>query len=659
MSTNPMNNLYAKDLLSMAESEIWAMPDETFILVFDDGEIITNTRRTIYSWYHWDVIRKYPKTPLRTHHHMGRAPLSDKTSLDILSNLSEDVFYAYGETYDREELWKLIYEIQNNIYNVFTVKIAAYQTTSSILDYLEIYDHPEVKEANDNLKPTQASLDITYTKIAHAVQRSPELRLNPVARACRAGLVKQDQVNQIVGPRGFMTDADSNVFADEPLMTGYLEGVTSAYGTLIESRSAVKALIFTKNPLQVVEYFNRKMQLGSSYVKDLIPGDCGSNEYVQVYLDAGMLKGFEGKWFLNESTGRLEVITLGRRDLQHKIVKMRSPTKCNYRGAAGVCFKCMGLLSYQIPRKTNLGHVSSSEMCQEGSQLVLSVKHYDGSSVVMELSLTDHDRLFIYEGPDPGTIYLTDKLKPGKPYLILDTIERPPVIGASGLASIKPTTSITDLSIQSITKFKDIQIGFTNDKGETIESYVSVSQGSRLGSLTHEFLEYVQTQGFSILDDGSYRVDLGHWNYEKPVLALPMKHRNMLDYMADIEVFLRSPQDTGRDSRTPIGTMKLIDYDSIDKALVDLYELVSSKLSVNVAHLEVLMLAMMRCATDPDNYNIPNNDEPAMFERHRRLLEMRSLGIEMAYERQPSVVENVDSFLVRDRPTSILDAMIL
>lgn len=653
-----MNSHYARDLLNMDESEIWQLPDETFILVFDDGEIVTNTRRTIYSWYHWGIVREQD-VPLKVWHHMGNGALTDKTSLDMLSHIAEDVHMTYGDgNYDREHVWKRIYETVNLVYNVFTVKIAAYQTTSNILDYLEIYDHPEVAAANEALKPTQQSLDATYKRISHVVNTAPELSHNTVVRAARAGLVKQDQVNQIVGPRGFMTDADSNVFTDEPLMTGYLEGVTSMYGTLIESRSAVKALIFTKNPLQVVEYFNRKMQLATSYVKYLIPGDCGSNEYVEVFMSNSMLKGFEGKYYLNERTGRLEAITLRHHDLQNKIIKMRSGTKCRHRAQGAVCFTCMGQLAFQVPEGTNLGHVSSSEMCQEGSQLVLSVKHYDGSSVVMSMSLTDHDLLFIYEGSDPGTIFFNASLQEKHPYLILETVERPPVTGAAGLASLKPNTNVYDLSIQSITKFKDIQVGITLPDGTITENYVSVSQGSRLGSFTHEFLDYIIHNGYSILDDGSYRVDLSHWDFDKPALALPMKHRNMLDYMSDIEDFLRSPQDTGRDSRSPITTPRLINYTSIDKALIDLYELVSSKLNVNVAHLEILILAMMRRADNPDDYGFPDLDEPFMFERHRKLMEMRSMGGEMAYERQPTVLENVDSYLVRNRMSHILDPMI-
>ena len=654
-----MNTHYARDLLSMTEDEIWRMPDETFELVFEDGSIITNTRRTIYSWYHWDIVREL-NVPLKKWHHMGKGYLTVGTTLDILSHVAEDVHYLFGdENYDREPLWKRIYETVNHIYNVFIVKVAAYQTSSNILDYIQIYRHPIVAEANDNLRPSQAGLDSAYAKITQATMKSPELDRNPVARAARAGLVKQDQVNQIVGPRGYMTDADSNVFSDEPLMTGYLEGVTSMYGTLIESRSAVKALIFTKNPLQVVEYFNRKMQLATSYVKHLVRGDCGSTEYVEVFMDVGMLKGFEGKYFLNESTGKLEPITIKRRDLHHKLIRVRSATKCRHRHTGSVCYTCFGQLAYQVPYDTNLGHVSSSEMCQEGSQLVLSVKHYDGSSVVMMIELSEHDRIFIYEGSDPGTLFFQESLANHSPYVVLDAVERPPVLGAAGLSSIRPTTNVYDLSIQSITKFRDIQVGYTNNKGERVESYISVSQGSRLGSLTHEFLAYVQSEGFTIMDDGSYRVDLGRWDFSKPVLALPMKHRNMLDYMSDIEDFLRSPQDTGRDSRTSIATPKLIDYDSVDKALIDLYDLVSSKLSVNVAHLEILILAMMRSGEHPDNYNFPRENETYMFERHRRLMEHRCLGGELAYERQPAVLEDVDSFLIRDRMPHILSPMVM
>lgn len=669
-----MRRILARDILALTPEQVWLLPDERFILVFDDGELETTTRRTIFSYYHWEVHQHYPKIPLKTAHHIGLRDLTADTMLEILSVCSRDVDEAYiakdkpeadytqiaplgqyKELYDRERLWKLFYEISNEIYNVFSVKLEPYQTSSDILDYLEIFDHPEIAEANANVRPTQISLDQTYRKIAEVMKTSESLAHNPVVWAVRSGLVKLAQVNQIVGPRGYMTDVDSNIF-NRPIIKGFFEGITDLYSSMIESRSAVKALTFTKKPLRQVEYFNRKMQLSASNVKSIIMGDCGSDQYIEVKVTTTLLKGMEGK-FIRVDDKTLKAVVPADKHLIGKTVLMRSPTKCRYRKGGHSCAVCMGELAYSIPYNTNLGHVSSTEMCQEGSQLVLSVKHYDGSSEVDAMVLSEHDQKFIYEGVNPGTILFNSKLQSAQPYMLLDPTSKPPMEGASGLATLNQRTDIDSLSIHRVTSFRDITIGYqVNDK--QVEDYVSVSESGRLGSLSRDMLRYIVQVGYEIDDKGFYRVDLSGWDYSRIAFELPLRHLNMLDYMSTIEVFLRSPTEATRDSRVG-SSKKLIDYTSIDEALLDLYEMASSKLSVNIAHLEVLLLSLMRHGQDPNDYRIPGLDEPAMFERHSKLMEMRSMGAGLAYERQPAMIEDVDSYLVTNRDSHILDPMII
>lgn len=650
-----MRTINALDLLHLSHADIWNMPDEKFILRFEDGELETTTRRTIFSWYHWEVHRQYEKIPLMTYHHMGQAALGSDTMLDILSHCSRDIHLAYGDSIDREQTWKLYYQVVNDVYNDFSSNLEAYQTSSNILDYLEIFDHPEVQAANAAVRPNQTSITKAYDRIGKAVMTAPELRHNAVALACRSGLLKLNQMIQIPGPRGFMTDADSNIF-QHPIVKGYLEGITTIHDAAIESRGAVKALLFTKKPLRQVEYFNRKMQLSTAIVRDLVMNDCGSTEYINLFVSKVVLKGIEGKNYLKE--GKLYPVTPESTDIINTTIQMRSPLLCRYRGKNSVCAVCFGQIAYSVPRDTNLGHVSSTEMCQEGSQLVLSVKHYEGSSVVMAMSIDDSDSRYIREGDSAGKVFIQSHLKGKGVYLLMDSVSKPPVEGASGLASLNAQTDISALSIARITSFRDVIFGYDGDGGYANETYVSISLGSRLGSLSRDFLSYIREEGYTITDSGMYKVMLDNWDFDKVAFELPLRHLNMLDYMSEIEVFLRSPSDNKSDGRAGV-SKKLIDYTSFDAAVADLYELVSSKLSVNIAHLEVILLSLTRSATDPDDYRIPEFGEPAMFERHSTLMEGRSAGASMAFERQPAIIENVDSYLNTERDYHILDNMIV
>jgi hypothetical protein len=655
VSDRPMRHLKARDLLHVSKEDMLSMPDEKFVLAFDDGEIVTNTRRTIMSHAHWDIGRQYTKTPLLKHHHIGDKPLGQDILLDVLSNYARDVHNAYGADYDREDLWLTIYRNVNSVYNTFIVHCEAYMTTSDILDYLEIYDHPEVVAANAEVVGTQSSLDDTYDRLTAALTSSPELQHNPVVQAINAGLVKVNQVNQIIGPRGYMTDIDSNIF-ETPILSGYFEGITSLHDAMIESRGAAKALTFTKKPLRQVEYFNRKMQLSSSNVHELIMGDCKTVKYATVTMNKNLLKCMEGKYVIMDN-GDLVPIRMSDKHLIGQTIKMRSSLHCGFRGAASVCSCCFGELAFSVPRYTNLGHLCSTEMCQEGSQLVLSVKHFDGSSKVIDIYISESDARYIRDGHRISTLALNKKLSKFSPYLLMVASGKS-IEGAEGLTSLAQVENVDQMQVHRTTSFREVVFGTTQEDGTNIEEYVTVSVGNRFGSLSKEMLQHIQKVGYTITDKGLYHVDLSDWNYDKDAFILPMRHLNMLDAMSEIEVFIRSPRETNTDKRLG-NTKKLVDYTNLDEALVDLNELVSSKLSVNIAHLEVVMLSLLRRADDPHDYRIPDINEPAIFESHSVLMEFRSAGAGMGYERQPQMFENHESYLIKNRPAHILDAMLI
>lgn len=651
----------ALQLLWMSEAEMWNLKDAKITIAFSDGLLETNTRRTILSWYHWDLHRKY-SLPLEIGHHIGNSIITDKTTPQLLSRINKTMF-AHRPDYIalRESIWRDFYNTINRIYNVFSTHIAEYQQSTNILDLLEIYDNTEVQTAIQELRPNQASLDKCYSRISKAINTSRELHNNPCARACRGGYVKESQVHQIIGPRGYLTDVCSTIYS-KPIMTGYLEGITQFEDILKESRSAAKAITFQKAPLQIVEYFNRKMQLGSSYVYTLVKGDCGSHIYNEVFIDTKQLKGYSGKFFLNEKTNKLEAITPQRTDLMGKVVKVRSSFDCYHRDKGGVCSVCFGLNAYQIPDKTNLGWVASTELCKDGSQLTLSVKHYDGSSTVMRLEFDEHDAKLIYEGEDPGSIYFKETLKKKSLTLTLQSLDEQPVIGASGLPAVVDGADVDSLSVFSVTRFRTVDVTYNvTSTGDRVSDSICVSQGGRLGSMSSDLLKYVQKVGYTVLDSsyGCYEVDMSGWDYSKPAFVLPKKHRNMLEYMSEVEVFIRSPSSKDRKKHMKIGGIKLTDFQSPGAAVTAFFDLVNDRLNVNVCYLEIMMMSTLTSASDPNDFNIPSRNDGLMFNRHRLIMEKRSLGGVIAYERQPSVLSDLDSYLITERMPHPLDPLVL
>lgn len=90
---------------------------------------------------------------------------------------------------------------------------------------------------------------------------------------------------------------------------------------------------------------------------------------------------------------------------------------CEHPDRGGVCVRCFGEIGYSIPRYTNVGHVSASEMQSKVGQLLLSNKHYLASAVIALMQIQEDDALYIRLGKEDNHIYLTDRFK-GLKYLI-------------------------------------------------------------------------------------------------------------------------------------------------------------------------------------------------------------------------------------------------
>ncbi|MNO44313.1 hypothetical protein D3C76_345520 [compost metagenome] len=177
-----------------------------------------------------------------------------------------------------------------------------------------------------------------------------------------------------------------------------------------------------------------------------------------------------------------------------------------------------------------------------------------------------------------------------------------------------------------------------------------------MGSLSRLMLYYIQEKGYTINVNGDFCIDLSDWDFGAPAFSLPRRHASTLDFMAAVEAFIRSPAK--KSERNGFSGKMLTGYDDPVAALLDFSDLVNSQLKVSISHLEVILLSLMRPADDPDDYCLPEFGRPTKFEEHRTLMQYRSGGQQLAYERQPDMIEDPDSYLITKRPAGLLDPFV-
>ncbi len=643
-----MRKYLARDLLNYTIDELWSIYHGPIILVMDDCEITTTGRETIYSAYTWRIHAMYPKTPLHARHHIHGSHVSATSHLDLLSHAVWDCYDIYSRLgIDIEVLAKHAYDITNNIYNDFTLRLEEYVTSISALDFVDVIQHPVIDNARQRMLATggigEHSCDNTNAFIQKALVTLPELEYNTIARIAKARLVRMGQIIQCIGARGRPTDIDSHIFRKD-VLNGYGTGLTRLVDAMMVSREAGTALYFTKDPMKKSEYFNRNIQLSSATLQNLHHVDCGSKDYLPITVSNGkLLNDMLGICYLDADTQTELVITRKSKHLIGKTIGIRSVFTCIHPDRNGVCVRCFGEIGLSIPRGTNLGHVCSSETQSKVGQNLLSHKHFVGSAAGEKIVIGEYERDFVVAGKG-NNLYIAPPLR-GKSFVIGFSEAQ-----AQNLSDIRTVPSTDDLTPYRISEMTNVQFTLHTPTGDVKHS-VRVSSGVRTASLSKDMLRFLKTNDWTIDDAGEYRIDMTGWDGSKPFLELPLKQFSSLEFMLQIESFIKGGSTKGRSS--------MRSYDTASAALMAFHDLISLKLDVPLSYLQGIILSTMVQSRETRDYRLPMPRSTGKPAHYKQLMDYRSFPPLMAHQGQASAIYSPASYLLKVRPPHPLDPLLM
>lgn len=666
-----MKRIPARYLLNIHKDDIWNHLIGEFKLLFDDGvEITTNYRETGYSSYFWEFHRQYPKLPLLHTHHVqyvlkGRM-LSSGTHINLLSLIYWDAVETYGlETpLERDPMVKLIYEITNDVYNAMTLMSEPFVISTDILDFIGAVNHPKIKPILDNLEPTQESIVNCYKDVSTILNTAEDLKSNALVRAVRSKMVNENQVLQCIGPVGYPTEVDGEIFK-VPILRSYTQGMRSMYNLIAESRSAAKSLYFSEAPLQDSEYFARRLQLlcmlierihytdlkaldpETGQIVDRHHGDCGNTDYVATVIRPpsdnfqGDLKFMQGKYYLAED-GSLKVLKESDKHLIGKSLKFRSVIRCRDIDPHAICKVCFGGLSDNLNHETNVGHICAATLTQKTTQVVLSAKHYVGSSRSESIVLSKEHLPYFILGENENAYYLNPALKSSNVRIIVSQAE------AVGLTDILSVDYVEDVVISRISSI-DL-VGF-----ETIVEDMSsitpihITQQGRSAMFSTEFLKYAKEKRWTEDNKFNFVFDISEWDYNLPIFKLPDTEYNYSQHSKMVSKVIESRVSN---------IMERLKQDSAVNVLFELYNLVNSKLDVNIAILEVVIYASMIADGVNDKYGLARNSPHASLGVAEMSIKNRSLSAVYGYEDQKVAILDPSSYYMLDRPDCVFDAFL-
>ena len=149
----------ANKLLNLTVEQMEASLGGYFYLVFDDGELLTSLRPTIYSSYGWRLIKTFPKLKLSIRHHLSHYYPIDPTLVSqsklvnggaqtmILGEIVNDWFDAYPDYQDDEKIALMhhFFDAVNALYNELQLKAEAYVGSISVTDLVDLINHPKLR----------------------------------------------------------------------------------------------------------------------------------------------------------------------------------------------------------------------------------------------------------------------------------------------------------------------------------------------------------------------------------------------------------------------------------------------------------------------------------------------------------------------------------
>lgn len=638
-----MTTLSVRQILSIPVEDIFTtitLPEYT--VVFDNNEVeVTTSKEIILNRYCWELFYGYVNTPITplcsVKHILADTYYTSDSHVKILNALFRYIceynnFISFAQ---KEELLKRVYYVVNLIFNSLLYKISNHLTTIDSLDYIEIVKMPEIVNIHANIKPHPDSIDKAYKDIKQTLT-SIQKSSNRFIHAYKSKSVNENQSNQCIGPRGFITDIDRTVFK-QPALSGFIDGLHTLYEFIIESRTAAKALNANDNHIKTSEYTSRRLQLLSMVVENVVTGDCGSTEYFHMLVLPAMLENLKGKYYLDDETNKLVVIQGNETHLINKIIKLRTALGCTLEDSSKICSTCLGEISNNFKANSNLGYTAVSYLMEKATQSILSTKHLTHSVRKSTISLDGLANKYFYVTSD-GYLYFNKGVNLNNLKLVLYSNQVTKLVDVLNLTHTK-------ISLNKIGNISTISIIDNNHKNPVSE-FMSISYKDRTCILTKELLQYIKSTKLEADTRSNFVIDLSTFDKTQPIFFSPLKEKNIITFVSRLATIIETSNDKQVDP-----------YQKLDLA----FNHVIDQFKCNISIIEIIVYATTTQNVFENDYRLGRNSVHPKTEPVNIISKSRSLSQLFVYEDQVKAMykSGFNIFNTQNRQKHLFDVLFI
>lgn len=631
---------------------------------FDDGVIKQIHSNVVkFSSVYWRVCIKYGLLINSKMCFSDRFKSITETSFSTGGGkkIAEQIFRAYRDTHpDVSEDWRVnCYKLSrdlavasNDIYNLASEYAAAYVTTVNIGDFVEIATDPELVQKKEELKAKLPTMSHNAVKIAtdEIISFGEKLiktkhKDNPISNAVDSGLMKQNQLNQVVILRGVVSDVDRSEFR-KPILDSYTDGITNLADSHAEIKTAAASVEASKSDLEDAEYANRMIQQVAMFLENSHSVDCGSTYTMPMIVrDEQELKDLEGTYFIKAIGAIPTRIRSDMKELIGTTINRRSVLAgCLHPDENGACVVCSGDLLQWAPKGANVGHWITAPFGAKMTQGILSKKHYSGSAEALTPQIGEvFNNWFTFDKEVENILYKKKKIN-GNVSIIFSVKE------VHGLSTVFGDTSTTALASSTVASLTTVVIQITNND-RTVSETVPVSDSNRKPSFTSTFIDYIRSkpERLTIKDGKMVIVNIDEWDSKEPMFSVPMKSVDMAIFQKQVKSILHTAGGNRIRNKTAAPL----------EVLGVLYDTVKDRFNVNYSVLECMLYTY--CAKNPKigDYRMPKGGDEFHLLTGNTIIQNRSLGATAAFQGMSNLLLRPQTFTRFNRVSSPFDYMMV
>lgn len=573
---------------------------------------------------------------------------TNKTIDMFITALTETLVRSYIEVNNISKkilvnFYKKCYEAVDDIYNYIVYDNLEYVTDINIMDFIAIQDDPDLMEAMmlAKIEKSQEAVANTYT-VLDKVMRKKEFSNNPIAEGYIAGTMNPNQLKQMLGARGFVTEINNHIF-NVPVTNSFVQGMDNIYEFAIETRSGAKALYLTVVAVEKAEYLARELQLVTTIVERIQEGDCGSHDYLNWYVRTpeenngnSDINKLLGKYYLDEETNTLKSIRKGDKHLEGKTLKLRHVMGCKLSNPRHICQKCFGEMGYNLFNHNNTGYISTTHSSHKVTQNLISTKHLTQSAKAEGLVLSEEVSKYYITKSNQYYFRANVNFTKGSHKLILEQSE---LYGLKEMSSGSLEPEKINPTRMSRLKIVFMEVNTKNNK-DMVE--IQLQNKSSFGVFTKEAIRYIMENEYELDSYDRIIIDLENWNTKDPMFYTPEIEFSYLDLANEIKSMFKAMKD----DETP------------ESLLQKFFDTVNTRLSINLSLLEVVIYGFTVYDFEKGDFRLARQSPNPAVRRLDNIIVNRSLGVSYGWERLLNIIFNPKVYYGKNNTGTPMDIII-